>query len=118
MVNLSDKQKEFLDELLRWTFSEDIKKEVFCIVCNELERLIDINHTANMQQRSELLIEMLSKEKNAYHNNGNESLINNLLDRVRSYIETHRKYRITNASLFDYIDDIFGAKEFLISLFL
>lgn len=116
MVNLSDKQKEFLDELLRWTFSEDTMQEVFCIVCNEFERLIAINHAANMQQRSELLIEMLAKEKSAYSNSSKESLVNNILSSIRSHIEAERKYTIIKNSLFNYLDDISGAKQYLKSL--
>ena len=116
MANLSEKQTEYLDGLLNWIHSIDTKQEVFNLVCNELDRLIKMNSVAGMKQRAELLVEILAKEKNAYHGNSNESLINNLLDRAASYIETHRKYKIIKASLFDYINNISGAKQFLKSL--
>lgn len=116
MANLSEKQTEYLDGLLNWIHSIDTKQEVFNHVCNELDRLIKMNSVAGMKQREELLVEILAKEKNAYHSNSNESLINNLLDRAASYIETHREYKIIKASLFDYINNISGAKQFLKSL--
>lgn len=115
---LSKKQEEFLDILLEWIDSHEIKRVIFNLVSGELQRLIERNNLDNKIERVSLLTEILDNEIEAFHNNISESITTEVLNGIRSHIEVNRKYNLVKGSLFAYMDNLSKAKQHLESQYL
>ena len=115
MIDLTNEQKVFLQELSKWAHSDECQKTIFNKVCSALQELIAKKEKSREQQKASILKEMLVEEKEKYSRGEKYSKANLILESIHRRIKRCYENEIFATILLKLTHDIEIAKDRILS---
>lgn len=115
MIDLTNEQKVFLQELSKWAHSDECQKTIFNKVCSALQELIEKKEKSREQQKTDILKEMLVEEKEKYSRGEKYSKTNLIIESIHRWIGRCYENELFANILLKFTHDIEIVKERILS---